>query len=116
MSASSSPTLDILQKDIDQWIHTVGVRYFNELTNLGILCEEMGELARIIVREYGDQSFKKTDKKYNLADEMADILFTLICLANQTGVNLSEAIENNMHKKNKRDKKRHANNIKLIKK
>ena len=101
------------QKLVDDWIKKVGVRYFNELTNLAILTEEVGELARIISREYGEQSFKKSDETYNLADEMADILFVLICLANQTGVDLTDAFIKNIEKKTKRDSKRHLNNKKL---
>lgn len=101
------------QKKVDQWINTIGVRYFSELTNMAILTEEVGELARIIARKYGDQSFKKSDDKYNLSDEMADILWVLICLANQTGVDLNEAFLKNMEKKTNRDKERHKNNSKL---
>lgn len=93
-------TLDQAQKQVDQWIKTIGVRYFNELTNLGILVEEVGELSRLIVRKYGEQSFKESDKKTDLADEMADVLWVLICLANQTGVNLTEAFLKNIEKKN----------------
>ena len=107
-------TIELAQKQVDEWIKKYGVRYFNELTNLGILMEEVGELSKIMVRKYGEQSFKKTDKAYNLGDEMADILFVLICLANQTGVNLSDAFENNLVKKTNRDKNRHINNDKLI--
>ena len=106
-------TLSQAQQDVDQWIKTVGVRYFSELTNLAILTEEVGELARIIARKYGDQSFKESDKAYELGDEMADVLWVLICLANQTGVNLTEALEKNFEKKNIRDKDRHRNNEKL---
>ena len=105
-------TLQQAQKDIDEWIKTVGVRYFNELTNLGILMEEVGELSRIIVRKYGEQSFKESDKG-NLSDEMADVLWVLICLANQTGVDLTEALQSNFEKKNKRDATRHLDNKKL---
>ena len=97
-------TIDEAQKIVDEWINTLGVRYFNELTNMALLTEEVGELARIIARKYGEQSFKESDKQYNLADEMADVLFVLICLANQTGVNLTEALKNNLEKKTKRDK------------
>jgi len=100
-------TLEQAQQDVDQWIKTVGVRYFNELTNLGILMEEVGELSRIMVRKYGEQSFKETDKGKDLPDEMADVLWVLICLANQTGVNLTEALQNNFNKKNTRDSTRH---------
>ena len=106
-------TIKEAQLKVDQWIKTVGVRYFSELTNMAILTEEVGELARIIARKYGDQSFKESDKQYNLADEMADVLWVLICLANQTGVDLSEAMEKNFEKKNVRDKTRHTENDKL---
>ena len=106
-------TIKEAQKIVDKWIKTVGVRYFSELTNLAILVEETGELARIFSRVYGDQSFKKTDEGKNLADEMADILFVLICLANQTGVDLTEAFQKNLNKKTIRDKNRHKNNPKL---
>ena len=106
-------TIDEAQKIVDEWINTLGVRYFNELTNMALLTEEVGELARIIARKYGEQSFKESDKQYNLADEMADVLFVLICLANQTGVNLTEALKNNLEKKTKLDKERHINNEKL---
>lgn len=101
------------QQQVDQWIKTVGVRYFSELTNMAILTEEVGELARIMARTYGDQSFKESDKNKNLADEMADVLWVLICLANQTGVNLTEALEKNFEKKNIRDATRHRDNEKL---
>jgi NTP pyrophosphatase (non-canonical NTP hydrolase) len=106
-------TLDEAQQQVDQWINTTGVRYFNELTNMAMLTEEVGEVARIIARQYGEQSFKETDKEVNLADEMADVLFVLICLANQTGINLSEALTQNLVKKNSRDQDRHKNNPKL---
>ena len=106
-------TIKEAQLKVDQWIKTVGVRYFSELTNMAILTEEVGELARIIARKYGDQSFKESDKQYNLADEMADVLWVLICLANQTGVDLSEALEKNFEKKNIRDRTRHSENDKL---
>ena len=106
-------TIKEAQLQVDQWIKTVGVRYFSELTNMAILTEEVGELARIIARKYGDQSFKESDKQYNLADEMADVLWVLICLANQTGVDLSEALEKNFEKKNIRDRTRHSENDKL---
>lgn len=102
------------QKQIDEWIKEHGVRYFNELTNMVLLTEEVGELARVIARTYGEQSFKKKDEKVNLADEMADVLFVLICLANQTNVNLTEAFEKNMQKKTSRDKTRHKKNKKLL--
>jgi NTP pyrophosphatase (non-canonical NTP hydrolase) len=107
-------TIDEAQKLVDDWIKTYGVRYFGELTNMAILTEEVGELARVISRTYGEQSFKASDKAYNIADEMADVLWVLICLANQTGVNLTEAFENNMRKKTERDNERHLNNEKLI--
>lgn len=106
-------TIEQAQKDVDQWIKTVGVRYFNELTNLGILMEEVGELSRLMVRKYGEQSFKESDKNKELADEMADVLWVLICLANQTGVSLTEALEKNIEKKNLRDATRHQENEKL---
>lgn len=101
------------QQLIDNWIKTTGIRYFNELTNTAILMEEVGEVARIMARQYGEQSFKKSDTEVNLADEMADVLFVLICLANQTGIDLTEALENNMQKKSIRDAERHKNNEKL---
>lgn len=101
------------QKLVDNWIKTTGVRYFNELTNTAILMEEVGEVARIMARQYGEQSFKKSDTEVNLADEMADVLFVLICLANQTGIDLTEALEKNMQKKSIRDADRHKNNEKL---
>ncbi len=106
-------TLNQAQQQVDQWIKTIGVRYFSELTNMAILTEEVGELARIMARKYGDQSFKKSDEKYEIADEMADVLWVLICLANQTGVDLNEAFQKNMEKKTNRDKDRHQNNEKL---
>jgi len=106
-------TIEKAQADVDQWIKTVGVRYFSELTNLGILMEEVGELSRLIVRKYGEQSFKESDKGKDLGDEMADVLWVLICLANQTGVDLTEALEKNFEKKNLRDSKRHKQNEKL---
>lgn len=105
-------TIEEAQKTVDQWIKTYGVRYFSELTNMAVLTEEVGELARVISRKYGDQSFKAGEKD-NLGDEMADILWVLICLANQTGVNLTEAFEANIKKKTDRDKERHINNDKL---
>ncbi|WP_114939493.1 nucleotide pyrophosphohydrolase [Mucilaginibacter endophyticus] len=101
------------QKLVDNWIKTMGIRYFNELTNTAILMEEVGEVARIMARQYGEQSFKKSDTEVNLADEMADVLFVLICLANQTGIDLTEALEKNMQKKSIRDAERHKNNKKL---
>jgi len=106
-------TLEEAQITVDSWIKTTGVRYFNELTNTAMLMEEVGEVARIMARQYGEQSFKKTDKEVNLADELADVLFVLICLANQTGVNLTEAFEKNLNKKSIRDADRHRNNEKL---
>ena len=101
------------QRRVDQWIQDVGVRYFSELTNLAQLMEEVGELARIFSRTYGDQSFKKSDESYNLSDELADILFVLICIANQTGVDLTEALQRNLEKKTQRDAGRHRGNPKL---
>jgi len=101
------------QKMVDNWIKTIGVRYFSELTNMAVLTEEVGELARIMARKYGDQSFKKSDENFDLGDEMADVLWVLICLANQTGVDLTEAFKKNMDKKTTRDKERHKNNTKL---
>jgi len=106
-------TINEAQQQVDGWIKTVGVRYFSELTNMTILTEEVGELARIMARTYGDQSFKKNDLDKNLADEMADVLWVLICLANQTGVNLTEAFQKNMEKKTTRDSERHQQNEKL---
>jgi NTP pyrophosphatase (non-canonical NTP hydrolase) len=106
-------TIEEAQIEVDEWIKTYGVRYFSELTNTAILMEEVGELARIMARTYGDQSFKKSDLDVNLSDEMADILWVLCCLANQTGVNLTEAFQNNIQKKTLRDKERHKQNIKL---
>lgn len=106
-------TLDELQSTIDTWITTTGVRYFNELTNTAILMEEVGEVARIMARRYGEQSEKESDKGKDLADEMADVLFVLVCLANQTGVNLEKAVEKNLVKKTLRDSGRHKNNPKL---
>ena len=111
---SNQLTLDDAQKQVDEWIKTIGVRYFSELTNMTILTEEVGELARIMARTYGDQSFKKTDLDKNLADEMSDVLWVLICLANQTGVNLTEAFIKNMQKKTERDATRHKENEKLM--
>lgn len=105
--------LAIAQQKVDEWIKTIGVRYFNELTNLAMLTEEVGELARIIARRYGEQSEKESDKNKDLADEMADVLFVLICLANQTGVDLTVALEKNLEKKTQRDQLRHINNEKL---
>jgi NTP pyrophosphatase (non-canonical NTP hydrolase) len=106
-------TIEEAQKLVDQWINTTGVRYFNELTNMAILTEEVGEVARIMARKYGEQSFKESDKAVDLADEMADVLFVLICLANQTGIDLEKALMKNLEKKEIRDKTRHKNNPKL---
>jgi NTP pyrophosphatase (non-canonical NTP hydrolase) len=106
-------TLQQAQQQVDQWISTTGVRYFSELTNMAILTEEVGELARIMARTYGDQSFKKTEEAMNLGDEMADVLWVLICLANQTGIDLTEALQKNFEKKNTRDGERHRQNEKL---
>ena len=106
-------TIKQAQLEVDDWIKTVGVRYFNELTNLGILMEEVGELSRIMVRKYGEQSFKETDKQNEIGDEMADVLWVLLCLANQTGVDLTEALQKNFEKKNSRDSERHKENEKL---
>ena len=106
-------TLENAQKMVDEWIKTIGVRYFSELTNTAILMEEVGELARIMARKYGDQSFKAEEQNKEMADEMADVLWVLLCLANQTGVNLGEAFLNNMQKKTLRDSERHKNNEKL---
>lgn len=107
-------TLDNCQKIVDEWIDSVGVRYFSELTNTAILMEEVGELARIMSRRYGDQSYKENEKDMDLAEEIADILFVLICLANQTGIQLEDAFEKSMLKKTYRDKDRHVNNPKLL--
>ncbi len=106
-------TIKEAQKKVDEWIKSYGVRYFNELTNMVILTEEVGELARIIARTYGEQSFKESDKNRELGDEMADVLWVLLCLANQTGVNLTDALAKNLAKKTNRDKDRHKNNEKL---
>ena len=106
-------TIQEAQTRIDQWIKTYGVRYFSELTNMAILTEEVGEVARIISRQYGEQSFKKSDKDKNLADELADVLFVLMCIANQTGVDLTDALQKNLDKKTTRDAERHINNEKL---
>ncbi|MDF9800668.1 NTP pyrophosphatase (non-canonical NTP hydrolase) [Catalinimonas alkaloidigena] len=106
-------TLEEAQRQVDEWINTTGVRYFSELTNMAVLTEEVGEVARLISRQYGDQSFKESDKGKELSDELADVLWVVICLANQTGVNLTEAFEKNMEKKTKRDKDRHKKNKKL---
>ncbi|MGC4037325.1 MAG: nucleotide pyrophosphohydrolase [Chitinophagaceae bacterium] len=106
-------TIKDAQQNVDDWIKTIGVRYFSELTNMAMLTEEVGELARIMARTYGDQSFKESDKQKNMADEMADVLWVLICLANQTGVDLTDALQKNFDKKNKRDADRHRQNPKL---
>ena len=106
-------TIQQAQEEVDTWIKTVGVKYFSELTNLGILMEEVGELSRIMVRKFGDQSFKNKEEALLLADEMADVLFVLICLANQTGIDLATALEKNIQKKTNRDATRHQNNEKL---
>ena len=110
---SQEITIKAAQAQVDEWIKTIGVRYFNELTNLGILMEEVGELSRIIVRQFGEQSFKESDKGKDLGDEMADVLWVLICLANQTGVDLDAAFKKNMNKKTDRDGERHKKNDKL---
>lgn len=106
-------TLRGYQKRVDEWVRTVGVRYYSELTNVAVLMEEVGEVARLMARLYGDQSFKQSDEAYDLADEFADVLFVLVCLANQTGVDLTAALEANLAKKTERDRERHANNPKL---
>ncbi|MCX2475216.1 nucleotide pyrophosphohydrolase [Pedobacter sp. MC2016-05] len=106
-------TINEAQETVDQWIKTTGIRYFNELTNTAILMEEVGEVARIMARRYGEQSFKKSDEAVNLADEMADVMFVLICLANQTGIDLTDAFQKNLEKKTIRDADRHNNNEKL---
>ena len=108
-------TLQEAQQNIDQWIKTTGVRYFSELTNMAILTEEVGEVARLMSRMYGDQSFKETDKEKNLSDELADVLWVLICIANQTGIDLEKALEKNLQKKTSRDKTRQKKNKKLQK-
>ena len=106
-------TIQEAQDTIDRWINTTGVRYFNELTNMAMLTEEVGEVARIIARKYGEQSFKESDKDKQLSDELADVLSVLICIANQTGINLTEALEKNLDKKTQRDSTRHQENEKL---
>lgn len=106
-------TIEEAQKTVDEWIKTVGVRYFNELTNMAILTEEVGEVARIISRKYGEQSFKESDKSKDLGEELADVMFVLICLANQTGIDLTKAFEQGLEKRNIRDINRHKNNEKL---
>ena len=107
-------TIQEAQKLVDEWINTTGIRYFNELTNTAILMEEVGEVARIMARKYGEQSFKKSDEDASLGDELADVLFVLICLANQTGIDLTDALQKNMEKKSIRDAERHKNNEKLL--
>ena len=107
-------TLKKCQEVVDEWIQTIGIRYFSELTNVAILMEEVGELARIAAREYGDQSYKESDRSVSLAEEMADVLFVLVCLANQTGIDLEEAFRQSIEKKTKRDKVRHRENTKLF--
>lgn len=106
-------TIEEAQKVVDEWITTTGIRYFDELTNMAMLTEEVGEVARVIARQYGEQSFKKSDEAANLGDELADVLFVLICLANQTGVDLTEALRRNLEKKTQRDATRHRDNSKL---
>jgi NTP pyrophosphatase (non-canonical NTP hydrolase) len=106
-------TIEQAQQAVDSWIKEHGVRYFNELTNMAMLAEEVGEVARIIVRQYGEQSFKDSDQEKNLSDELADVLFVLICIANQTGISLTEALQRNLDKKTSRDQNRHLNNPKL---
>jgi len=112
---NQSITINEAQKKVDEWINKYGVRYFNELTNMALLTEEVGEVARIISRQYGEQSFKNKEKTNSLSDELADVLFVVICLANQTGIDLTKAFEKNMQKKTKRDNKRHKENKKLKK-
>lgn len=107
-------TIEEVQLKVDKWIKEYGVRYYNELTNMAILTEEVGEVARIIARKYGEQSSKKSDEDYNLADELADVIFVVVCLANQTNINLTKAIKKNISKKTERDKERHLNNEKLF--
>jgi NTP pyrophosphatase (non-canonical NTP hydrolase) len=106
-------TIEEAQKKVDEWIKTNGVRYFNELTNMAILTEEVGEVARIIARQYGEQSYKESDKNIELADELTDVLWVVMCIANQTGINLTDAFEKNIAKKTIRDKERHKNNLKI---
>lgn len=108
-------TIQQAQQLVDNWINTTGIRYFNELTNMAILTEEVGEVARIIARKYGEQSYKSTDLDKDLADELADVLFVVLCLANQTGVDLTEALKKNLEKKTSRDARRHSRNKKLNK-
>jgi NTP pyrophosphatase (non-canonical NTP hydrolase) len=106
-------TIQEAQQKVDQWISKFGVRYYNELTNMAILTEEVGEVARIMARKYGEQSFKESEKDADLGDELADVIFVLLCIANQTGINLTEALEKNLDKKTKRDSERHLGNEKL---
>ena len=113
MTIHQTMTIQQAQETVDTWIKEHGVRYFNELTNMTLLMEEVGEMSRIIARKYGEQSFKENEKDANLADEMADVLFVLMCIANQTGVNLTDALQKNLEKKTKRDRERHKNNEKL---
>lgn len=113
MDESQDLTLNEMQQQVDDWIHEYGVRYFSEINNMCCLTEEVGELARVMVRKYGEQSSKKSDLEHDIADEMADVLWVLTCLANQTGVNLQEAFTRNIEKKTKRDSERHKNNDKL---
>ena len=113
MNEMENLTIRDVQRRVDEWIKTYGVRYFSELTNMAILTEEVGEVARIMARRYGEQSFKASDTKHDLADEMADVLWVLVCLANQTGVDLTEAFERNLKKKTERDNQRHLHNQKL---
>ena len=113
MNEIENLTIRDVQRRVDDWIKTYGVRYFSELTNMAILTEEVGEVARIMARRYGEQSFKASDTKHDLADEMADVLWVLVCLANQTGVDLTEAFERNLKKKTERDNERHLHNQKL---
>ena len=113
MNEMENLTIKDVQRRVDDWIKTYGVRYFSELTNMAILTEEVGEVARIMARQYGEQSFKASDTKHDLADEMADVLWVLVCLANQTGVDLTEAFERNLKKKTERDNERHLHNQKL---
>ncbi|MDR0750157.1 MAG: nucleotide pyrophosphohydrolase [Tannerellaceae bacterium] len=113
MDKQSVITIKEAQEKVEQWIKNYGKRYFNELTNMAILTEEVGEVARIIARKYGEQSFKESDEKYDLGDEIADVLWVLLCLANQTGIDLTTAFEKNLEKKTNRDNTRHLNNNKL---
>lgn len=106
-------TISQAQQTVDEWIKTTGVRYYNELTNMAILTEEVGEVARIMARKYGEQSFKESDKKHKLGEELADVLFAVLCIANQTGVDLTTELKNNIERKTKRDTERHKNNPKL---